>query len=194
MGKGGKAASAAEEAAELLASEQFRPFQGDSFDAALFASRSLSESHTTAAAQTEALQAGVAALDGALRGLVLRHQDELVAQTARLAEAESAVQRLSLSVRSLQMVAARVRADIAEPYAQIAARTRQLRNLQVTGSHGGGFSGVARVLPRFSSYLARGPWRRRRPGKVHVSLHACPSTGLWCCRRRWTCCVKSYTA
>ncbi|KAL4458763.1 hypothetical protein ABPG75_013628 [Micractinium tetrahymenae] len=128
MGKGGKAASAA----ELLASEQFRAFQGDSFDAASFASRSLSESHTTAAAQTEALQAGVAALDGALRGLVLRHQGELVAQTARLAEAESAVQRLDLSVRSLRMVAARVRADIAEPYAQIAARTRQLRNLQAT--------------------------------------------------------------
>lgn len=131
MGKGGKAASAAEEAAELLGSEQFRPFQGDSFDAASFASRSLSESHTTAAAQTEALQAGVSALDGALRGLVLRHQDELVAQTARLAEAEAAVQRLGLSVRSLQMVASRVRAEIAEPYAQIAARTRQLRNLQV---------------------------------------------------------------
>ncbi|KAL4435870.1 hypothetical protein ABPG77_000632 [Micractinium sp. CCAP 211/92] len=132
MGKGGKAASAAEEAAELLGSEEFRPFQGDSFDAASFASRSLSESHTTAAAQTEALQAGVSALDGALRGLVLRHQDELVAQTARLAEAEAAVQRLGLSVRSLQMVASRVRAEIAEPYAQIAARTRQLRNLQAT--------------------------------------------------------------
>jgi len=42
------------------------------------------------------------------------------------------VQRIGLSVRSLQMVAARVRAEVAEPYAQIATRTRQLRNLQAT--------------------------------------------------------------
>lgn len=41
------------------------------------------------------------------------------------------VQRISLSVRSLQMVAARVRAEVAEPLQQIATRTQQLRNLQV---------------------------------------------------------------
>lgn len=132
MGKGGKGAGAGEEAAELLASPSFRPFLSDSFDPASFASRSLSETHTTAAAQTEALQSGAAALDGALRALVLRHQDELVSQTARLAEAEAAVQRIGLSVRSLQMVAARVHAEVSEPYSQIAARTRQLRNLQAT--------------------------------------------------------------
>ena len=132
MGKGGKTTQAAEEAAQLLASDKFRPFLDTSFDAAGFASRSLAETHTTAQAQTEQLQFGVAALDSALRQLVLRNQEDLIAQTARLAEAESAVQRISLSVRSLQMVAARVRAEVAEPYQQIATRTRQLQNLQAT--------------------------------------------------------------
>ena len=132
MGKGGKTTQAAEEAARLLASAKFLPFLDASFDAAGFASRSLAETHTTAQAQTEQLQFGVAALDSALRQLVLRNQEDLIAQTARLAEAESAVQRISLSVRSLQMVAARVRAEVAEPYQQIATRTRQLHNLQAT--------------------------------------------------------------
>ena len=126
-------ASAGGDVAALLASDQFRPFLADSFDPASFASRSLAEGGgTTAQAQTEALQAGVAALDGALRGLVLRHQGELLAQAGRLADGEAAVQRIALSVRSLQMVAARVRAEVTEPYQQIAARTQQLANLQAT--------------------------------------------------------------
>lgn len=117
----------------LLASAQFRPFLADGFDAASFASRSLAEGGgTTAQAQTEALQAGVAALDGALRQLVLRHQDGLLQQASRLADGEAAVQRIGLSVRSLQMVAARVRGEVWEPYQQIAARTQQLANLQAT--------------------------------------------------------------
>lgn len=121
------------QAHELLTSDKFKPFQSDSFDAAEFASRSLqSESHTTAQAQTEQLQAGVTALDAALRQLVLQHQGELIAQTARLTEAESAVQRIGLSVRSLQMVAARVKAEVAEPYQVVATQTRQLMNLQAT--------------------------------------------------------------
>lgn len=132
MGKGGKMVAADEAAELLLQSEQYAPFLAEGFDAACFASRSLTQTHSTAQAQTEALQAGVSALDGALRQLVLRHQDDLIAQTARLTDAESAVQRIGLSVRSLQMVAARVRAEVAEPYAQIAERTRQLRNLQAT--------------------------------------------------------------
>lgn len=139
MGMGGKledsaaAAVPGTDVAALLASDQFRPFRADSFDPASFASRSLAEGGgTTAQAQTEALQAGVAALDGALRGLVLRHQGELLAQAGRLADGEAAVQRITLSVRSLQMVAARVRAEVAEPYAQIAARTQQLANLQAS--------------------------------------------------------------
>lgn len=131
MGKGGKT-TASEEAENLLSSDRFRPFLDESFDAASFASRSLSESHTTAQAQTEQLQYGVAALDQALRSLVLHNQEDLISQTSRLAEAEAAVHRIGLSVRSLQMVAARVRAEVAEPYQQIATRTRQLKNLQAT--------------------------------------------------------------
>lgn len=92
MGRGGSAASEGGSALELLASARFAPFRDDAFDPASFASRSLTESHTTAQAQTEQLQQGVAALDGALRQLVLNHQDDLIAQTARLTEAESAVQ------------------------------------------------------------------------------------------------------
>ena len=93
MGGGGSAAGEATSSAlELLASSRYAPFRDDAFDPASFASRSLSESHTTAQAQTEQLQLGVASLDGALRQLVLNHQDDLIAQTARLTEAESAVQ------------------------------------------------------------------------------------------------------
>lgn len=180
MGRGGSAAGGEGSALELLSSARFAPFRDDAFDPASFASRSLSESHTTAQAQQEQLQQGVAALDGALRQLVLNHQDDLIAQTARLTDAESAVQvrrrrsvgrrlllvsfvlplsahpapttarhaaprllihsapsgpqRIALSVRSLQMVAARVRAEVAEPLQQIATRTQQLRNLQARAS------------------------------------------------------------
>ena len=134
MGKGGKPADQASPggAEDLLSSDRFKPFLDDSFDAASFASRSLTESHTTAQAQTEQLNVGVSSLDGALRQLVLNHQEDLISQTVRLTEAESAVQRISLSVRSLQMVAARVRGEVAEPYQQIATRTQQLKNLQAT--------------------------------------------------------------
>ena len=58
-------------------------------------------------------------------------QGELIAQAARLHESEAALQRIALSVRSLQSVAARVRAEVAEPYTQILGKSVQLRNLQV---------------------------------------------------------------
>ena len=132
MGGGGRSTSSEPVQLDLLQTPQFEPFLDDQFDPSSFASRSLSEGHTTAAAQTETLQHGVAQLDGALRQLVLRHQDDLVAQASRLAEAEAAVQRISLSVRSLQLVAGRVRGEVAEPFQQLAARTRQLKNLQAT--------------------------------------------------------------
>lgn len=104
----------------------------DDFDAASFASRALAETHTTPQAQTEQLQAGITLLDEQLRAEVSARKSELFGQAARLQESEAALQRITLSVRSLQSVAARVRAEVAEPYRQIAAKSVQLRNLQRT--------------------------------------------------------------
>eukprot|EP00887_Chlorella_sp_A99_P006562 scaffold3.g6562.t1 len=128
MGKG-----ADEQVVEVLRDSQFAPFLDDDFDAASFASHALAGNRQTSAQQQlEQLQQGIAQLDAALRAEVLRRQDALIGGTARLGEAEAAVQRIALSVRSLQSVAARVRAEIAEPYSALSAKSRQLANLQAT--------------------------------------------------------------
>jgi hypothetical protein len=118
---------------DLLATDPlFSPFLSDDFNAAEFASRALAETATTPQAQLDQLQHGIAQLDRQLRHEVLAHQDELMSHSARLGDADAALQRMSLAVRSLQSVAARVRAEVALPHAQVAAKTRQLRNVQRT--------------------------------------------------------------
>ena len=117
---------------DVLRDPRFQPFLAEDFDPSAFASRALAQAQSTAQEQAEALQSGIQLLDAQLRHEVLRRRDELVGQASRLGEAEASVQRIALSVRSLQAVAARVRADVGEPYAQIAERTRQLANVQRT--------------------------------------------------------------
>lgn len=117
---------------DVLRDPRFQPFLAEDFDPSAFASRALAQAQSTAQEQAEALQSGIQLLDAQLRHEVLRRRDELVGQASRLGEAEASVQRIALSVRSLQAVAARVRADVGEPYAQIAERTWQLANVQRT--------------------------------------------------------------
>lgn len=137
MGKGGKpldggTMTAVTRGSDLVHSDpRFAPFLSQDFDAASFASRALAETHSPQA-QTEQLQAAIHLLEGQLRQEVTGRQAELISQASRLHESEASLQRLSLSVRSLQSVAARVRAEVAEPYRQIAGKSVQLRNLQRT--------------------------------------------------------------
>jgi hypothetical protein len=135
MGKGGKELKGGVPSgptADLMHSDRFMPFLDDTFDPSSFASRALAETHTSPQAQTEQLQHGIQLLDNQLRQEVSSRQNELISQAAKLHDSEAALQRITLSVRSLQSVAARVRAEVADPYKQILSKSIQLRNLQRT--------------------------------------------------------------
>ena len=134
MGRGGEEALASPrtQANDLRNNPQFLPFLAPDFDAAQFASNALEDKRTTAQAQIDYLQQGIVQLDNQLRHLVLHHRTELIDHSSRLDDADASLQRISLSVRSLQSVAARVRAEIMEPYQHISTRTQQLSNVQKT--------------------------------------------------------------
>ena len=117
---------------DLQSNQRFLPFLSENFDAAQFASNALADTQTTAQTQIDYLQQGIALLDAQLRQLVLQNRGELISHTSKLDEADVSLQRISLSVRSLQSVAARVRAEVMEPYQQIVTRTQQLSNVQRT--------------------------------------------------------------
>lgn len=135
MGRGGEellSPKASQSLGDLRTDPRFTPFLSANFDAAQFASNALENTHTTAQAQIDYLQQGIALLDAQLRQLVLQHRSELISHTSKLDETDVSLQRISLSVRSLQSVAARVRAEVMEPYQQIVTRTQQLSNVQRT--------------------------------------------------------------
>ena len=134
MGRGGEEllSPRAHQPLELRTDHRFSAFLSSNFDAAQFASNALEDTHTTAQAQIDYLQQGIAVLDGQLRHLVLQHRGDLISHTSKLDETDASLQRISLSVRSLQSVAARVRAEVIEPYQQIVTRTQQLTNVQKT--------------------------------------------------------------
>lgn len=117
---------------KLRTDPRFEAFLKDDFDAAQFASNALIDKQTTVQAQIDYLQQGIALLDSQLRHLVLQHRSELTAHAGRLGHTDASIQRLTLSVRSLQSVATRVQADVLEPYQQVAAKTSQLSNVQRT--------------------------------------------------------------
>lgn len=132
MGKGGEGQSANLEPTNLKEDPQLSPFCGNEFDPATFASRALAETASTPAAQIEHLQSGILTLETRLRKEVLRCQDDLIAQTTRVGEAETSIQRIALSVRSLQNLSSRICTDIVDPYQFISAKSRQLKNVQTT--------------------------------------------------------------
>lgn len=113
---------------EPLSDPQFAPFLKADFDPVVFATKALAE--TTVVAQIDHLQSGIQVLDGQLRKKVSSRQSDLVEQTLKLRETETALQRISLSVHSLQSIASRVKGEIAQPHAIISAKSNQLRNIQ----------------------------------------------------------------
>jgi conserved oligomeric Golgi complex subunit 5 len=110
----------------------FTPFCGVDFDPATFASRALAETASTPAAQIELLQSGILTLETRLRKEVLRCHDDLIAQATWVGEAETSIQRIALSVRSLQNLSSRIRGDIVDPFQDISGKSQQLKHVQTT--------------------------------------------------------------
>lgn len=116
----------------LRSEPQFQPFLSDDFDPSQFASHALSDTKTTVQAQIDHLNRGIAVLESQLRHVVLQHRETLLARGSRVDIADVSLQRITLTLRSLQSVAARVQAEIMEPYKNLSMKAVQLRNLQRT--------------------------------------------------------------
>ena len=80
------------------------------------------------------LQATASLLDTQIKSLVLDNRELLLEETARVRDAGKDFQKLLLAVRSLQSVASRVKADVAEPQAQLASKIRELSNMYRTAA------------------------------------------------------------
>lgn len=78
------------------------------------------------------LQATASLLDAQIKSLVLDNRELLLEETARVRGAGKDFQKLLLAVRSLQSVASRVKAEVAEPQAQLASKIRELSNMYST--------------------------------------------------------------
>ena len=134
MGQGGQSFSDVERSGKLEIKEDptFAPFLAGSFDASSFASNALSNTQTTPTAQIDRLQQGIALLDHHLRRVVLEHREGLLRHAAKAEDIDGSVQRIGLSIKSLQSIVARIRADVVAPCQDAELKTVQLRNLQAT--------------------------------------------------------------
>ena len=112
--------------------ERFAEFLGSSFDASQFASKALSNKKTTPQEEIDALQSAIVSIEEQIQRLALEHREELLDNTAQLNVSGTSLHRLMLSVRSLQSVAARICAEVNEPYGKLCLKTQQLRNLYKT--------------------------------------------------------------
>ncbi|CAK9190911.1 unnamed protein product [Sphagnum troendelagicum] len=108
----------------------FAKFLVDDFNATRFASQALSSG--SAAFPLEKLQEGIQLLEKQLRSEVFFRHDELLQQISSLKETESVLTVVRAGAESLQASTQRVRSEIAEPYKQIKAKSRQLASLHDT--------------------------------------------------------------
>ena len=109
--------------------QRLAAFMSPSFDASQFASETLSNNHTSPEEEIESLQKSIEALQDRIRNVVLENRPSLLDRTGGLQDSHSSFQNLVISVRSLQTVSARVKAEVTEIYRKIQEKTRQLRNL-----------------------------------------------------------------
>ena len=107
---------APEPPARILSSEEV---------AALITSGSVSDTQ----ADIDRLRASAELLDEQIKSLVLDNRELLLAETARIGDAAKDFQKVFLSVRSLQNVASKVAAEVAEPRALLSAKTRELADM-----------------------------------------------------------------
>jgi conserved oligomeric Golgi complex subunit 5 len=136
MGQGGANDAYTQEvstaADRILSDPRYTSFLSESFDASKFASTALADTHATPQAQIDHLQQGIVQLDATIRQLVLENRPGLLSHASTLEGIDASLQRVTLSVRSLQSVATRVRAEVSAPCRQASAKTQQLRNVQRT--------------------------------------------------------------
>jgi hypothetical protein len=132
MDSGMEATEAASRAAieEFEKDSVFAKFLVDDFNATQFASEALSSG--SAASSSEKLQEGIELLEKQLRIEVFFRHDELLQQLSSLKETESVLTVVRAGAESLQASTQRVRSEIAEPYKQIKAKSRQLASLHDT--------------------------------------------------------------
>ena len=92
---------------------------------ALITSGSVSDTQ----ADIDRLRASAELLNEQIKSLVLDNRELLLAETARIGDAAKDFQKVFLSVRSLQNVASKVAAEVAEPRALLSAKTRELADM-----------------------------------------------------------------
>ena len=78
------------------------------------------------------LQNSITILENQIKSLALDNRDLLLDETSRFKESSKDFQKLFLSIRSLQSVAARVKAEVSEPCKKLSVKTVQLANLYET--------------------------------------------------------------
>jgi hypothetical protein len=136
LANGTDSGTEATEAASRAAIEEFEKdsvfakFLVDDYNATQFASEALSSG--SAAFPLEKLQEGIQLLEKQLRSEVFFRHDELLQQISSLKETESVLTVVRAGAESLQASTQRVRSEIAEPYKQIKAKSRQLASLHDT--------------------------------------------------------------
>lgn len=78
------------------------------------------------------LQSSITTLDDQIKSLALDNREMLLDETSRFKQSSKEFQKLFLSIRSLQSVAARVKAEVSEPYEKLSVKTVQLANIYET--------------------------------------------------------------
>lgn len=78
------------------------------------------------------LQTSIESLDDQIKALALDNRQLLLEETSRFKESSKDFQKLFMSIRSLQSIAARVKAEVSEPYEKLSVKTVQLANIYKT--------------------------------------------------------------
>ncbi|MCO5562371.1 hypothetical protein L7F22_015997 [Adiantum nelumboides] len=115
---------------EFSKDDVFCKFLADNFDVTRFVSDALRSG--SAASCSEKLDEGIRLMDRQLRNEVHLRHDELLHLLTSLKDTESSVSLMKGGTQSLLACIQRVRSEIAEPYRDIKAKTRQLSALHST--------------------------------------------------------------
>jgi len=82
--------------------------------------------------EIDRLQSTIASLEQQITSLALDNRTLLLRETKRFKNSATDFQKLFLAIRSLQTVAARVKAEVSEPFARLSSKTVQLTRLYKT--------------------------------------------------------------
>lgn len=82
--------------------------------------------------EIDRLQNSINSLEDQIKSLALDNRELLLDETRRFKESSKEFQKVFLSIRSLQSVATRVKAEVSEPYRKLSEKTVQLSNIYET--------------------------------------------------------------